>query len=63
MMSVDMAIGLSNHLKIRDTPQHERTVSDIATIRTFWSLFFFDRFVHHRCSAHENFSRSLLLTQ
>ena len=40
-----MAIGLSNHLEIRDTPQHERTVDDVATIRTFWSLFFLDRFV------------------
>ncbi|ETR98821.1 hypothetical protein M419DRAFT_87882 [Trichoderma reesei RUT C-30] len=38
-----MAIGLSNHLKIRDIPPHERTVSDVATIRTFWSLFFLDR--------------------
>ncbi|PTB68638.1 hypothetical protein BBK36DRAFT_1134509, partial [Trichoderma citrinoviride] len=38
-----MAIGLSNHLEIRDTPQHERTVDDVATIRTFWSLFFLDR--------------------
>lgn len=43
---VDMAIGLSNHLKIRDLPAQERTVNDVATIRTFWSLFFLDRFVH-----------------
>ncbi|KKP04125.1 fungal specific transcription factor domain-containing protein [Trichoderma harzianum] len=38
-----MAIGLSNHLKIRDLPAQERTVNDVATIRTFWSLFFLDR--------------------
>ncbi|KAL7789971.1 hypothetical protein V8C37DRAFT_187071 [Trichoderma ceciliae] len=38
-----MAIGLSNHLKIRDTPQHERTVNDIYTIRTFWSLYLLDK--------------------
>ncbi|UKZ75175.1 hypothetical protein TrVFT333_002851 [Trichoderma virens FT-333] len=38
-----MAIGLSNHLKIRDVPPQERTVNDVATIRTFWSLFFLDR--------------------
>ncbi|KAL7926179.1 hypothetical protein ACQKWADRAFT_281968 [Trichoderma austrokoningii] len=38
-----MAIGLSNHLKIGDAEKRERTANEIATIRTFWSLYFLDR--------------------
>ncbi|KAM0264421.1 hypothetical protein ACHAQJ_000612 [Trichoderma viride] len=38
-----MAIGLSNHLKIGDATQREHTANEIATIRTFWSLYFLDR--------------------
>ncbi|PNP43363.1 hypothetical protein TGAMA5MH_04820 [Trichoderma gamsii] len=38
-----MAIGLSNHLKIGDATQREHTANEVATIRTFWSLYFLDR--------------------
>jgi hypothetical protein len=41
-----MAIGLSNHLKIGDAAQREHTANEIATIRTFWSLYFLDRLVY-----------------
>jgi hypothetical protein len=40
-----MAIGLSNHLKIGDAAQREHTANEVATIRTFWSLYFLDRLV------------------
>lgn len=40
-----MAIGLSNHLKIGDAAQREHTANEVATIRTFWSLYFLDRSV------------------
>lgn len=43
---VDMAIGLSNHLKIGSVEKREHTANEIATIKTFWSLYFLDRLVN-----------------
>lgn len=48
-----MAIGLSNHLKIGDAAQHEHTANEVATIRTFWSLYFLDRLVHVCINLHK----------
>ncbi|TFB06885.1 Cytochrome P450 709B2 [Trichoderma ghanense] len=40
-----------------DTPQHERTVNDVATIRTFWSLFLFDRLSSRQSHGSQTASR------
>lgn len=48
-----MAIGLSNHLKIGDATQREHTANEVATIRTFWSLYFLDRLVHVCINPHK----------